>query len=116
MMASPQPRAGTQEVDEAMSRVRQMEADLLVQQREMEISRQQVELQQEHVARSALAQQHQQEVLAAASSRISQEQEAMLAGRVPGMPTPGRLPEALRPPPIMIPAGWDSDAAVSGTP
>ena len=116
VMASPQRPADTQEMDEAMHRVRQMEADLMVQQREMEISRQQVELQQEHMARSALAQQQQQEVLAAANSRLSQEQEAMWTGRTQGMPTPGRLPEVLRPAPTMVPVGGDSDADLSGTP
>ena len=69
-VAPPRQSEAAQEMDEAMRRVKQMEADLMEQQQEMEqqeadlmeIRRRQVEIQQELVARSVRAQQQRQEI------------------------------------------------------
>ena len=102
---SPQPE-NAPDVEEAWSRMRQMETELLQQ-------RAQLEWQQDHVAMTAMAQQQQQEVLAAAGSRLAQEQAAMEMGRAPGTTMPGHLPPAGSP---MVISPHERDVDLSATP
>ena len=102
---SPQPE-NAPDVEEAWARMRQMETELLQQ-------RAQLEWQQDHVAMTAMAQQQQQEVLAAAGSRLAQEQAAMEMGRAPGTTMPGPLPPAGSP---MVISPHERDVDLSATP
>ena len=102
-----------QELEATRTRLQQLEADLELQRQELAMGRQQFDEQREQHQQEVLAA---WEILAAAGSRLAQEQEAMMAGRAPGMPTPGYVPQALRLPATQIRAGWESDVDGSETP
>ena len=69
-----------QELEATRTRLQQLEADLELQRQELAMGRQQFDEQREHHQQEVLAA---WEILAAAGSRLAQEQEAMMAGRAP---------------------------------